>query len=137
MTSATGLILYVHGARDPRWAEPFQRLRAKICERAPATPVTVAFLEHTVPDLAQAAFDLAAAGVKRIRIVPIFFGRGGHLREDFPRQLDAARARAPTIVFEVTEAAGESEFVLDALARFALETPVEQQHLISNVNQGA
>ena len=33
---------------------------------------------------------MAAAGVRRIRVVPMFFGRGGHLREDFPRQLAAA-----------------------------------------------
>ena len=25
------LILFAHGARDPRWAEPFQRLQALVC----------------------------------------------------------------------------------------------------------
>jgi sirohydrochlorin cobaltochelatase len=50
----------------------------------------------------------------------MFFGRGGHLRDDFPRQLEKARARVPQVGFDVTEAAGESEQVLDALATFAL-----------------
>ena len=121
MASTSGLILYVHGARDPRWSEPFQRLRVRIHERMPDLPVTVAFLEHATPDLTQAAATMAAAGVQRIRIVPLFFGRGGHLREDFPRQLARARDQCPSIEFEVTQAAGEDDQVLDALATFALE----------------
>jgi sirohydrochlorin cobaltochelatase len=53
----------------------------------------------------------------------MFFGRGGHLRDDFPRQLRAAQAAAPSAVFEITEAAGESDGVLEALAEFALRAP--------------
>ena len=116
----TGLILYVHGARDPRWAEPFYRLRDNVAKRAPASRVAVAFLEHRAPNLAQAVGAMAAEGVMHIRVVPMFFGRGGHLREDFPRQLDAARAAAPLAKLDVTEAAGENEAVLDALATFAV-----------------
>ena len=120
MTETTGLILYVHGARDPRWAQPFHRLRDKVAARTPTSRVVVAFLEHLEPSLAQAVAAMAAEGVARIRVVPLFFGRGGHLREDFPRQLAAARAAAPGVEFDVTEAAGESEAVLDALAAFAV-----------------
>jgi sirohydrochlorin cobaltochelatase len=115
-----GIILFVHGARDPRWAEPFRRLRAKIEALGDGTPAALAFLEHGTPDLAEAAAAMASGGVQRIRIVPMFFGRGGHLRNDLPRQLELARARAPGVGFEVTEAAGESEQVLEALAKFAL-----------------
>ncbi len=138
MTSGTGLILYVHGARDPRWAEPFHRLRAKVVERAPGMPVAVAFLEHLAPDLARAAADMAAAGVKRIRVVPMFFGRGGHLREDMPHQVARARAAAPAVGFEITEAAGENDAVLEALARFALEAPPTQaSQWKRDIDQGA
>lgn len=82
--------------------------------------MALAFLEHGTPDLAEAATAMANDGVESIRIVPMFFGRGGHLRDDFPRHLQAARARVPRVTFEVTEAAGESEQVLEALATFAL-----------------
>lgn len=118
-----GLILYVHGARDPRWAEPFERLRERIAAQAPQCIVTLAFLEHMAPDLASAAVQLAAQGADAVRIVPMFFGRGGHLRDDFPRQLEAARMAAPAVTLVVTEAAGESEQVQDALAEFALRAP--------------
>ncbi|MEO9135010.1 MAG: CbiX/SirB N-terminal domain-containing protein [Casimicrobiaceae bacterium] len=120
MAAKTGIILYVHGARDPRWSEPFHRLREKVAARAPASPVVVAFLEHGKPNLAEAAAAMAAEDVIRIRVVPLVVGRGGHLREDFPRQLDAARAAAPSVEFEVTEAAGENDAVLNALAAFAV-----------------
>ena len=119
MASAEGLILYVHGARDPRWAEPFLRLREKVAARAPG-PVLLAFLEHGTPSLADAAAALASQGVARVRVVPLFFGRGGHLREDLPKQLVAARAAAPGVTFDVTEAAGENDSVLEALASVAL-----------------
>ena len=117
-----GVILFVHGARDPRWAEPFARLRDKVAARHPG-PVSLAFLEHGTPDLATVARRMAAEGAQRVRVVPMFFGRGGHLREDFPRQLEAARVAVPALSFDVTEAAGESEAVLDALAAFALAAP--------------
>jgi sirohydrochlorin cobaltochelatase len=121
-----GVILYVHGARDPRWAEPFERLRDKVAARHPG-PVSLAFLEHGTPDLAAAAQQMAVEGVERVRVVPMFFGRGGHLRQDFPRQLDAARATVPAMAFDVTEAAGESEAVLDALSAFALGAPAARR----------
>ena len=125
-----GVILYAHGARDARWAEPFERLRDKLAARMERVPVRLAFLEHREPALVDAALDLVHEGATRIRIVPLFFGRGGHLREDFPRQLAAARARLPQIALEITVAAGEDDSVLEALASFAAEapaTPVEQR----------
>lgn len=123
MSRSEGIILYVHGARDSRWAEPFVRLRERVAARAPQRMVAIAFLDYISPDLVTAVRQLSAQGVARIRIVPMFFGRGGHLREDFPRQLDAARAAAPGVTFEVTEAAGESDAVLEVLAAFALDAP--------------
>lgn len=126
----SGLILYAHGARDPRWAEPFQRLQARVAARVPDAAVALAFLEHGRPDLAEAAGAMAAAGVRRIRVVPMFFGRGGHLREDFPRQLAAAKHALPDVTFEVTQAAGENDRVLDVLAAFAVETPAASDTML-------
>lgn len=121
--ASRAIVLFVHGARDPRWAGPFEQLRENLAARAPDAHVVLAFLEHGRPTLPQAAVALAAKGARTVRVVPLFFGRGGHLREDFPEQLAQARAAAPGLAFEVTEAAGESEVVQEALARFALEAP--------------
>ena len=115
-----GVVLFAHGARDPRWAEPFERLRAIVAARRPEAAVALAFLESMPPDLATASREMASKGVKRLRVVPLFFGRGGHLREDFPRQVAQARAAAPGVDFEILGAAGEDEAVVEALADFAL-----------------
>jgi sirohydrochlorin cobaltochelatase len=116
-----GLVLFAHGARDPRWAEPFAALAGLIRAQQPDIRVTLAFLDHLAPDLAGALQEQARHGVRRVRIVPLFFGRGGHLRDDFPAMLASARASVPGLEIEVTEAAGESLAVQKSLATFALD----------------
>lgn len=115
-----GLILYAHGARDPRWAEPFEGLLRRVRDKAPALPAALAYLDYLKPDLTTAVQALVRQGVEDVRIVPLFFGRGGHLRADFPRQVDAVKRANPTLTFEIAEAAGESEPIIEALADFAL-----------------
>ncbi len=115
------LLLFAHGARDARWAEPFQAVASRIRARHPGLPVVLAFLEHLTPDLATGLRELRSHGATQVRIVPLFFGRGGHLREDFPRILAAASAAVPDLAIDVTVAAGESEVVQAALAVFALD----------------
>jgi sirohydrochlorin cobaltochelatase len=114
------VILYAHGARDARWAEPFEQLLRRLGEKRPQLPAALAFLDYIKPDLKSSAQALAAQGVTMIRVVPLFFGRGGHLREDFPKQMAAAQVALPHVQFEVVEAAGEAPEVLEALADFAL-----------------
>jgi sirohydrochlorin cobaltochelatase len=36
--SKHGMILFGHGARDPRWAEPFERLATKLRAQCAANP---------------------------------------------------------------------------------------------------
>src|SRR6266702_6936066 len=117
---ARGLILFAHGARDPLWAEPFEALVARVRALTPTTPVRLAFLELMQPDLDAAAADLVGAGVDTIRIVPIFFGQGGHLRRDLPARVATLRVKHPGITFEWTSAAGEDDAVIDAIARFCV-----------------
>src|SRR5271154_2970571 len=53
------LILFGHGARDPRWTEPFERLAARVRAQSSAE-VRLAFLELVAPDLPSAAEALIA-----------------------------------------------------------------------------
>ncbi len=112
-----GVILFGHGARDPRWAEPFERLRDKVVARGDGA-VVLAFLEMMAPDLDAATDDLVARGCSHVTIVPVFFGQGSHLRRDLPQKVEALRARLPAIVVMVAEAVGEDETVLDAVADY-------------------
>ena len=115
-----GLIIFAHGARDPRWAEPFYALLARVRALSPGTPVQLAFLEIMEPDLERAATELIARDIDVIRIAPVFFGQGGHIRRDLPQRIEALRGEHPGVEFECVNAAGEDGDVLDAIARYCL-----------------
>ncbi len=113
----TGLILFAHGARDLRWAEPFERLHRKVEAARPGVPVALAFLELMTPNLGAAADALVARGCTTVRVVPIFLGQGGHVRQDLPRLVDATRLRHPGVTFELQPAVGEDDLVLSTIAQ--------------------
>ncbi|MEO8345086.1 MAG: CbiX/SirB N-terminal domain-containing protein [Betaproteobacteria bacterium] len=115
-----GLILFAHGARDPRWAEPFERLRERVGRSVANTNVLLAYLEIMVPDLPTAAAALFAAGCREIVVVPIFLGQGGHVRQDLPVLLKRAAAAYPDCKFRMSGAAGEDDAILDALGVYCL-----------------
>ena len=116
----TGLILFAHGARDARWAEPFERLRDRVALAAPDAKVALAYLELMEPDLAAAAGRLCDGGCRDIVIVPVFLGQGGHVRNDLPVLFGQVSARYPQCRFRLADAAGEDAAVLDALAAYCV-----------------
>jgi sirohydrochlorin cobaltochelatase len=116
----TGLILFAHGARDARWREPFERLVHKVEAARPDLAVGLAFLELMQPDLATAADALAARGCKTLRIVPVFLGQGGHVREDLPAAVELVRQRHPELAIELRIAVGEDDAVLDQIVAAAI-----------------
>ena len=118
--SGPAIILFAHGARDERWAEPFRRVLSKVRASLPGLPVEVAYLEHLEPGLEQAARRLAKLGAVSIVVVPMFLGRGGHLRIDAPRLIAAAEAALPGVAIVMAPSAGEDDAVIDALATYCV-----------------
>jgi sirohydrochlorin cobaltochelatase len=120
MTTKSSIILFAHGARDPEWAAPFQRIAARLREARPNLPVQLAFLELMQPALADAVAGMAADGITRITLVPLFLAQGSHLKEDLPRLLDDVRRRYPSVTIDVTQAIGDSEVLTATIADWAL-----------------
>ncbi len=119
MTQA--LILFGHGARDPRWAEPFERLRDKLAAHLPAPQqASLAFLELMTPSLADAVAQQIANGSTQITIIPVFFGQGGHIRKDLPALIETIRAKHPNIIIQCAPAVGEDDAVLNAITSYCL-----------------
>jgi len=114
-----GLLLFAHGARDPRWAEPFEAIAASARLRQPTWIVQLAYLEFMSPTLAGAGHVLATAGCQRIDVVPLFLGAGGHVRKDLPALLDALRAEHRNVHWRLQRAIGEQPSVIDAMAHAA------------------
>ena len=84
------------------------------------TPVELAFLEMMQPSLEEAVTALVAKDANEIIVVPVFFGQGGHLRNDFPVLLEQCRQRFPAIQLSATPAVGESPAVLQASINFGI-----------------
>lgn len=110
------VVLFGHGARDSRWARPFERIRDRMRAALPQRAVELAFLEFMTPDLPTLIDELAERGVQRVLLMPLFLGAGGHVLRDLPELLDAARARHPQLTIDAMRALGEHDAVLDAIA---------------------
>ncbi|AZP11101.1 MULTISPECIES: sirohydrochlorin chelatase [Undibacterium] len=122
MKKNTALILFAHGARDPRWAAPFQRLQKMTQENLPDTRVELAFLEFMTPNLTDLVAQLVADGCDKVIVSPIFLGQGGHVLRDLPVMVDALRLNYPDLELRQLEAAGEDPAVLQAIRDYCIRS---------------
>ena len=114
------LLLFAHGARDARWALPFEDVVRRVALQSPHTPVALAYLEFLEPNLVEAAHRLVEAGATDVSVVPLFLGAGGHVRKDLPQLLDQLRARYARVAWHLHPAVGETDRVVQAMADAAL-----------------
>ena len=118
---STGLVLFGHGARDPRWADTMDAIAARIGAVSPGLQVRTAFLEFMTPDLAGAIDELVAKGVGSVVVAPVFLASGGHVLRDLPDRVAAIAARHPGLSVRVEPALGSLPQVVDAMARACLD----------------
>ena len=77
------------------------------------------------PTLAEAVAALAAAGAKSVRVVPVFFGQGGHVKEDLPRLVSELGAAHGELKLMLEKPIGEQPAVIEAIAAaIAAGTPL-------------
>jgi sirohydrochlorin cobaltochelatase len=107
------IVLFAHGSREPEWAQPFERIASRLRNEF---RVEVAYLEQMRPTLEEAIASLAAQGAQRVRIVPLFLGSGGHVREDLPKLAQAARERHAGVEIVLERTIGERAEITDAIA---------------------
>ena len=122
MQTPLGIVLFAHGSRDERWRAPVEAVARQVTVLDPTARIAGADLELVAPDLRTAVQALVAAGVRRIRIVPLFLGMGRHVREDLPGLVDELQALHPGIPFALRPAVGEDPEVIALLAQKALES---------------
>ncbi|HEV8109399.1 MAG TPA: CbiX/SirB N-terminal domain-containing protein [Burkholderiales bacterium] len=108
-----GIVLVAHGSRDPEWSRPFEGIAASLALKLPAVGVGLAYLEHG-PSLDETVTALVAKGVASIRVVPVFLGQGGHVKDDLPRLLH--QAARPGLTLRLDKPIGEQSAVIEAIA---------------------
>ena len=79
-------------------------------------PVALAYLELMQPPLDVAIASLLEQGAPSIRVVPVFLGTGGHVKEDLPRLVACARNEHPKLAIRLAAPIGEQAAVIDAIA---------------------
>jgi sirohydrochlorin cobaltochelatase len=125
MKKKSAMILFAHGARDPRWAQPFQRLQIMTQANLPEVKVELAFLELMTPSLPDLVPQLIGDGYEKIVVAPIFLGQGGHVLRDLPLMIDQLRETYPTLELQQLEAAGENALVLQAIRDYCVNSIAE------------
>ena len=115
-----GVLLFAHGARNPRWAAPFEAIARRMRTAAPALRIENAYLEFMAPSLEEAGARLAADGCTTVDVIPLFLGAGGHVRKDLPDGIARLRGAHPAVAWRLREAIGELDAVIDAMAAAAL-----------------
>jgi sirohydrochlorin cobaltochelatase len=124
MIKKTAMILFAHGARDPRWAAPFQRLQVLTQNSLPEVAVELAFLEFMTPNLTDLVTRLVQDGCEKVIVSPIFLGQGGHVLRDLPVMINALRETYPSLELQQLEAAGEDAAVLQAIRDYCVRSVV-------------
>jgi len=115
----SALVLFAHGSRDPRWAEPFRAIQRKVSAKKPHVTVELAFLELMEPKLADVVDRLTRAGHTRVTIAPLFMAEGAHLKRDLAELMTRLQERHGRLQLKLLPAAGEVDAVLDAISTWA------------------
>ena len=120
--SPSAIVLFAHGARDPEWARPFERIRAQVSQALPAVHVELAFLERMEPSLEVAVVRAVAAGAQHATVVPLFLASGGHVKEDLAAMVAQLQLSYPALRIDVTLPIGENEELVGAIAAWVVRT---------------
>jgi sirohydrochlorin cobaltochelatase len=111
-----GLLLIAHGTRDPRGAEEMDELLGLLRARHDG-PVEHAWLEDFAePGVVEAAGRLAAAGVRRVGVVPFLNFAAYHAETDVPNEVDEARATHPELDVVIGDVLGHHPALLKLAA---------------------
>lgn len=122
------VILFAHGARDPRWGASLEALARVVEARCPGVKARAAYLEIQSPRLAQALDEAAASGARRIDIVPVFWAGAGHVDNELPPMIRDFEARRPGVAVRtlpvLSELPGMLEFIAAAIGACSSLSPL-------------
>src|SRR5258708_7626162 len=99
----TSILIVGHGSRDASANQEFETLVAEYQKSRPELNVKHCYIELALPPLQPALEELARASEK-ILVVPLMLFAAGHVKNDIPLALDAARRKFPNVKFEAANA---------------------------------
>ena len=97
MSASEGLLLVGHGSRSGVGAAEMLALARRVDAALPGVVVDVGFLEMTDPPAGPVLDGLAAAGCRRVVVLPLVLLGAGHAKSDVPAVVLEGRARHPDL----------------------------------------
>jgi sirohydrochlorin cobaltochelatase len=97
-TSPPYILLLGHGSRDPRAIAEHEALADAYRSRRRELDIATGYIELADP-LFEDSLTRAASRARRVVVVPLFLFGAGHVKNDVPLGLEAARARFPGVSF--------------------------------------
>ena len=119
------LLLMAHGSRDAAARAEYARLRQALAERLPGETVVFSVLEFPdsgeLPSIEEGWRRCLAAGARRVVALPFFLFPAGHVREDLPNELEAARRGGSEAALELLPPLGPADELIDVIGDRAVE----------------
>ncbi len=109
-------LLVGHGSREPSGNAEIARFAAEWRKRRAGDRIEVCFIEFA-DLLLDEGLDRAAAGSKRVTVVPLILGAAGHVKMEIPDHVAQARRRHPEVEFRIAHHLGADAQLLPALQR--------------------
>ena len=120
------LLLMAHGSRDAEARVEYRRIHKALADRLAPTPVIFSVLEFPgddgLPSIEDGWRACLRSGARRIVALPFFLFPAGHVREDLPNELQAARAAGGWAELDLHPPLGAADELLDAVEARARET---------------
>lgn len=101
----TGLLIVGHGSRALPANRELEALVAEFRQLSPELHVAHACVELAEPALSAALLDIGRRA-RRVVVLPLFLFGAGHVKNDLPLALEAARAELPHVQYLAAEALG-------------------------------
>ncbi len=119
------VILLGHGSIREQANVEVREMWRMLAEQLPDLQISGSFVEVAEPTLEQEVGRLAAQGVERIVIVPMFLTRGNHLSNGIPRILEKLRQQYGHIRIELTRHLGVDPLLAEIIKNRLREAGVE------------
>ena len=85
------LILVAHGSSNARWRDAVEQLAAAVQAEVGENAVRLAYMDCSPPSLIDVVSEAARAGVREIRVLPLFLVSEGHVERDIRPLVDEVR----------------------------------------------
>jgi uroporphyrinogen III methyltransferase/synthase len=108
--SASGgemLVVIAHGSHDARWCVSVERaIQAAQAGLGPRA-LRLAYMDCASPSLRRVVAEAARAGVRRVRVLPLFLAAEGHVDRNVRPLVEAVRKAHPSLAVELLPPLGQ------------------------------